>query len=199
MNESDDRRQDGEPDALLRAARQLPRGIAPQRDLWPGIERGIAAPAPSRGWDWNRIAAQAAAVVLLVGGSSAVTWLAVEGDGQPAVQPVATTTQPLAFDTVAGSFGGRYHLGPEFIDARNNLAAGLDAKLAQLPPETRAVIEKNIADIRGAISEMNQALANEPDNALLQDLLLGAYREELSLLRKVDSIAAASEMRRTDI
>lgn len=196
MNERDET-QDREVDALMRAARDLPRGVAPQRDLWPGIERAISMPAPSRRWDWNRIAAQAAAVVLLVGGSSAVTWLAVEED-RPAVQPVATA-QPLEFERVAGSFGGRYHLGPEFIDARNGLAAGLDAKLAQLPPETRQAVEKNIADIRAAISEMNEALASEPDNALLQDLLLSAYREELDLMRKVDSIAAASEMRRTDI
>jgi hypothetical protein len=195
MNERDETLA-GETDALMRAARELPRGIAPQRDLWPGIERAINTPEPRRR-DWNRLVAQAAAVLLLVGGSSGVTWLALEG-GQAPVQP-GTATQPLEFEMVAGSFGGRYHLGPEFIDARNGLAAGLEAKLAQLPPETRVAVEQNIADIRAAISEMNQALANEPDNALLQDLLLGAYREELRLMRQVDSIATASEMRRTDI
>lgn len=189
--------QDREADPLLRAARELPRGIAPQRDLWPGIEREIGKRVQPRRWDWNRIAAQAAAVVMLVGGSSAVTWMVLE-QGQPAGQPVVPAPA-LEFETVAGSFGGRYHLGPEFIDARNGLAAGLDAKLAQLPPETRQAVEKNIADIRAAISEMNQALANEPDNALLQDLLLSAYRDELDLMRRVDSLTAASEMRRTDI
>ena len=195
MNERDET-EAGETDALMRAARELPRGLAPQRDLWPGIERAISTPEPRRR-DWNRLFAQAAAVLLLVGGSSGVTWLALEG-GQPAVQP-GSAAPPLEFEMVAGSFGERYHLGPEFIDARNNLAAGLDAKLAQLPPETRVAVEKNIADIRSAIAEMNQALANEPDNALLQDLLLGAYREELRLMRKVDSIATANEMRRADI
>lgn len=195
MNERDET-EAGEADALMRAARELPRGIAPQRDLWPGIERAISAPEPRRR-NWNRLLAQAAAVLLLVGGSSGVTWLALEG-GQPPVQP-GTTTRPLEFEMVAGSFGERYHLGPEFIDARNGLAAGLEEKLAQLPPETRLAVEKNIADIRGAISEMNQALANDPDNALLQDLLLGAYREELRLMRKVDSIPTANDMRRTDI
>ena len=193
MNERDER----QDDALMRAARELPRGVAPRRDLWPGIEHAISLPAPAPRFAWNRIAAQAAAVLLLVGGSSAVTWLALEG---PQTQPAPVAgTQPLHFETVAGSFGARYHLGPEFIDARNGLAAGLDAKLAQLPPATREAVEQNIADIRAAISEMNQALANEPDNALLQDLLLSAYREELELMRRVDSIAAASEMRRSDI
>ncbi len=196
MNEADGKREMQE-DVLMRAARGLPRDVAPQRDLWPGIEHAISMPVPSRRWNWSRIAAQAAAVVLLVGGSSAVTWLALD-ERQPAVQSVATT-KPLEFEMVAGSFGGRYHLGPEFVDARNGLAAGLDAKLAMLPPETQQAVAKNIEDIRAAISEMNQALANEPDNALLQDLLLGAYREELNLMRRVDRIAAASEMRRNDI
>ena len=194
MNERDET-EAGETDALMRAARELPRGIAPQRDLWPGIEQAISKPEPRR--DWNRLLTQAAAVLLLVGGSSGLTWLALEG-GQAPVQ-TGTRTQPLEFEMVAGSFGERYHLGPEFIDARNGLVAGLEAKLAQLPPETRLAVEQNIADIRAAISEMNQALANEPDNALLQDLLLSAYREELRLMRKVDSIATATEMRRTDI
>lgn len=195
MNERDGT-EDREADPLMRAARELPRGIAPERDLWPGIADAISRPAPARRWNWNRIVAQAAVVVMLVGGSSALTWLLLE-DGPVAVQPVQGP--PLAFEMVAGNFGSRYHLGPEFVDARNGLAAGLDARLAQLPPETREAVEKNIADIRAAISEMNQALAEEPDNALLRDLLLGAYREELDLMRKVETIAAASEMRRRDI
>jgi hypothetical protein len=106
--------------------------------------------------------------------------------------------QARQFETVAGSFGGSYHLGPEFMEARDDLASRMDAELARLSPETRAAIERNLADIRAAINEINRALANEPDNALLQDLLLSAYREELTLMRKVDGLAN-SVMRRTDI
>lgn len=199
MSESGDRTPDDDGrdfDELMRAARALPRGVAPRRDLWPGIEHAITTGARTAGWQWNRMFAQAAAVVLLVAGSSGVTWLALQEDAGTASQGPAG--QPLVMEPVAGSFGSRYHLGPEFVDARNNLAAGLDRKLAQLPPETRLAVEKNFADIRAAISEINRALADEPDNALLQDLLLSAYREELSLMRKVDGIAN-SAMRRTDI
>lgn len=195
MNESDERVRD---DAVMRAARALPQEIAPERDLWPGIEAAIAARRARRGWQWNRLLAQAAAVVLLVGGSSGVTWLVLERGGAGDLAP-AGTAEALQFDTVAGNFGGRYHLGPEFVDARADLAAGLDDKLRQLPPETRVAVEKNIADIRAAIGEMNRALASQPDNALLQGLLLDAYREELDLMKKVDSIARSATMRRTDI
>lgn len=196
MNETDDGTMDEERDEWVLAARKLPRGIKPARDLWPGIEQAIAKPVRRDGWQWNRILAQAAAVVLLVGGSSGITWLAVTENTRTVPQTVQVA--PLQFETVAGSFGSRYHLGPEFMDARIKLAAGLDEELQQLPPETRLAVKKNIADIRAAIHEINQALADEPNNALLQDLLLSAYREELALMRKVDGLAT-SMMRRTDI
>lgn len=199
MNEHDDTMQE-EPkdDALMRAARALPREVAPARDLWPGIEAAIAQERVRRGPPWHRRLAQAAAVLLLVGGSSGVTWLALERGGTGEVTPGEARGE-LEFDLVAGSFGGRYHLGPGFVDARAELASGLDEKLAALPPDTRLAVEGNIAEIRAAIGEINRALANEPDNRLLQDLLTNAYRDELSLMKKVDTIARTSTMHRTDI
>lgn len=180
MNERNEGMQ-GDDDVVMRAARALPREVAPAR----------------RGWEWHRLVAQAAAVVLLVGGSSGVTWLAVQGDRAPGVEQ--GPQEPLRFETAAGSFGSRYHLGPEFVDARASLASGLDGKLERLPPETRVAVEQNISEIRAAIGEINQALANQPDNALLQELLLDAYREELTLMKKVDTIARSTAMRRSDI
>jgi hypothetical protein len=198
MNESDEGNIDYERDELMLAARRLPAGIAPARDLWPGIEKAIeTTAAPSRGRPgWNRIFAQAAAVVLLVGGSSGITWLTMHEEGQT----VATEpgVEGLSFQPVAGSFGSQYNLGPDFIEARNNLAFRLDEELARLSPATRQEVRTNLDTIRAAISEINLALANEPDNALLQGLLLSAYREELALMRRVDGIAN-SGMRRSDI
>ena len=52
--------------------------------------------------------------------------------------------------------------------------------------------------IRKAIDDINTALAAEPDNDLLQKLLLKTYREELDLMMRVDSITNAA-MRRGDI
>jgi len=203
MSKSDGNDIDYERDELMAAARRLPAGIAPQRDLWPGIAGAIGesartqGSAPSRGRPgWNRIFAQAAAVVLLVGGSSGVTWFAMKQDAQP------TTTVPsvetLRFETVAGSFGSQYHLGPEFLEARNDLAARLDEELARLPATTRLEVETNLETIRAAILEINMALAEEPGNALLQNLLVNAYRDELAVMSRVDGIAN-SAMRRNDI
>ena len=70
-------------DKLTTAARQLATEIRPQRDLWPGIERAIIEPAPRRS-RWTPMWAQAAAIVLLIGASSGLTYLAMK-DGKPVV------------------------------------------------------------------------------------------------------------------
>ena len=199
MNNSDEMNIDYDRDPLMVAARKLPPGIAPQRDLWPGIAQAIAAQkaAPSRGrTGWNRPFAQAAAVLLLVGGSSGVTWFAMKQD----MQTIATepSAEALQFQSVAGNFGSQYHLGPDFLDARNDLAARLEDELERLSPETQAEVRKNLGTIRAAIVEINAALAKEPDNALLQGLLMNAYRDELAVMSRVDGMAN-SGMRRTDI
>lgn len=190
---------DYERDPLILAARQLPRGVAPQRDLWPGIAEAIDSErkAPSRGpRGWNRVWAQAAAVVLLVGGSSGLTWLAMQQDvPDGATEPPA---EVLNFQPVAGTFGSQYHLGAEFVDARNNLEARLEEELKRLSPETRAEVEASLNTIRAAIVEMNLALADQPDNALLQQLLMNAYRDELAVMSRVNGMAS-SLMLRNDI
>ncbi|MGY8793582.1 MAG: hypothetical protein ACKVJN_00390 [Woeseiales bacterium] len=67
-----------------------------------------------------------------------------------------------------------------------------------MDPETRLNIEDNIRTIQDAIADINRALANEPDNVLLQEMLLDTYRDELSLMRRIDGISNTG-MRRDDI
>ena len=70
----------GFDDKLMEAARALETEIAPERDLWPDIENAIAKPSRGR---WNKVFAQAAAVVLLVGASS--LWKRLWQPGPPEV------------------------------------------------------------------------------------------------------------------
>ncbi len=193
MNETDNNNFD---DELMAAAAGLTTEVTPDRDLWPDIKQAISQPARPARTVLNSVWAQAAAVLLLVGGSSGVTYLAVTNDASP-LSPVATGPA-LIFEPVSGSFGSMYNLGPDYQDARRSLAAKVDDELNRLTPEERANVEKNIEVIQTAIDEINKALAEEPDNALLQKLLLNTYREELDLMIRVDGITSAA-MRRGDI
>ena len=78
------------------------------------------------------------------------------------------------------------------------MASRLDDELEQMDPETRLNIEDNIRTIQDAIADINRALANEPVNVLLQEMLLDTYRDELSLMRRIDGISNTG-MRRDDI
>lgn len=178
-------------DKLMKAARALETEVAPEHDLWPAIENAISRPSRT---SWNTVFAQAAAVLLLVGASSSLTYLAM--NEKTPIATFATDNTGLNFERV--SFGGHYTLGPGYQDARSSLRAQLDEELERLSPEARAEVVKNISAIRAAIDEINRALVDEPDNILLQELLLSTYREELSVMMKVDRVANAV-MLRSDI
>jgi hypothetical protein len=192
MNSNDDSTFD---DELNRLAAKLPTEVSPDRDLWPEIEQAITTPAKHHGTSWNTPWAQAAAVVLLVAGSSGITYVAVRDDGPQSPVVIDSTN---VFETVSGDFGRKYTLGNEYLDAHGELQNELDEKLEFLSPESRDEVIKNLNTIRAAIKDINQALAAEPDNILLQELLLSAYHGEISLMKKVDGIAN-SAMRRNDI
>ena len=192
-----DTRDDGFEGKLDDMAGRLSRDVMPERDLWPAIEASIAGEtgsgrhAPLHIPLWQRYLAQAAAVVLLVGGSSGLTYLAVKGD-RNVVSPVAAD---MPLHAVTASFGGQYTLGPDFQDARRDLEGRLEEELKRLSPAARAEVETNMATIRAAIDEINVALVNEPNNALLQELLLSSYQEELDLMRKVNGITSSVMLR----
>ena len=116
---SDDRLTDFD-DELMYAAGNLERDIQPPDDLWPAIEAAIEAPPQIS--PWTRYLAQAAAVVLLVGGSSGLTYLAVSGDRSTVTPVPQASVMPL--NAVSASFGDRYTLGPDFQDAYGNPAGG---------------------------------------------------------------------------
>ena len=170
---------DDRDDKTIAAASRLATEISPERDLWPGVEEAISRPRRSR---WTPMLAQAAAIVLLIGASSGLTYVVVKDQGQT----VNGVPSNLIFEQA--SFGNRYSLGVGYQEAHGNLAAQLDAEMARLSPEARAEVKQNLMLIRGAITEINEALAREPDNALLQELLLNTYQEEVSLMQRVGGL-----------
>ncbi len=176
-------------DKLMAQAAQLSTEIAPERDLWPDIAAAIET--PRRRSSWMPYLAQAAAVVLLVGASSSITYVLTKGG--TTISPVIAT---MGLDAEFRSFGSQF--GQGFQNARNNLAAQMDLELDRVSPEVRAEVEENLAVIRSAITEINSALEDEPNNVLLQELLLKTYREELTVMRRVGGLTQ-NVMSRNDI
>lgn len=174
-------------DKLANAAGKLATEIAPSRDLWPGIEEAIKTPRRQQQTPWY---AQAAAVFLLVGASSLVTYQYIKYDQSQEPQPVATVIQPVPTNMVfeRAAFGGDHTLQSVFGRAAGNVESNLDRELENLSPEARDDVKRNLAVIRQAIADISSSLESDPGNEFLQELLVSAYRSELALMNRVGSM-----------
>lgn len=172
-------------DPLDAALDALPREASPSRDLWAGIHAEISVPLPvtRRAWPvWMRVAAG----IMLVIASSLTTYVITRQVAQENVLQAQRATemhQPVA-PAMPASFA-QHALGAEYLQARAALDAEFQRQIATLPPVTRARLERNLADLRRAASEISATLAEHPSHPLLQELLLSTYQSELALLGSV--------------
>jgi hypothetical protein len=177
-------RPDERPDERIDAAlASLPRELQPARDLWPGIESRLE-PRGRRGmWAW-----QVAAALALVAVSSLITASFV----RRAEAPVAHASAPGPRAVMPAAFGPSYSLNAEYDKARGQLAADLEQRLAEMPPSARQKLEANLAEMHRAAAEINAALARQPGDPLLEELLLNTYQDELGVLASVNQLTGTS-------
>lgn len=174
---------------LLARAASLPQSIEPSRDLWAGIESRIrtacpqTAPAPPLrakripGW-----AAAAAALFAVVAGSS---WFLLR---RPATDPVPPVRSAVAVPLAEPA--GLREIEAGYAPARADLLRLIEERKDLLNPETRKVVEENIALIDQALRNIRGALEKDPDNRALMDLLRKTYRQEQELLRRTANLPA---------
>jgi hypothetical protein len=173
------------PDECLDAAlASLPRELQPARDLWPDIESRLEPRGRRGAWAW-----QAAAAVALVAVSSLVTASLV----RRASPPVARASAPVPQGAVMpAAFGPSFSLNAEYDKARGQLATELEQRLAEMPPSARHKLEANLAEMHRAAAEINAALARQPGDPLLEELLLNTYQDELGVLASVNQLTGTS-------
>jgi hypothetical protein len=169
------------------ALQSLASDVQPERDLWPAIEARLDSPATARrAWGW-----QVAAAIALVAISSLVTATLVRRE-QPTVAqaPVVQgpSQAPAVPTPVRAAFGPSHALDAEYDAARQQLAAQLEQRLATMPPSARMKLEANLAEMQRAAEEINAALARQPGDPLLQELLLNTYQDELGVLASVNQL-----------
>ncbi len=178
-------RPDERPDERLDAAlASLPRELQPARDLWPDIESRLEQRGRHGAWAW-----QAAAAIALVAVSSLITASLV----RRADTPVARTNAPVPQAHVTkAAFGPSYSLNAEYDKARGQLATDLEQRLAGMPPSARHKLEANLAEMHRAAAEINAALARQPGDPLLEELLMNTYQDELGVLASVNQLTGTS-------
>ena len=191
--------------------RDLPRSIEPSRDLWAGIEARIAAErqasqvptvaeVPAKRGSLTRLRWLAAAVIaaLAIGVWIGRSFLPTGGQMLAQNNPPIGTTVPQVTNTTPVSpavtaIQAAYFADPKFRDQRAALEKSLEARLATLPPESRAKVLSSLDAIRKSKQDLEEALGKDPTNALLQELLLNTYQDEMRVLTTVHEASDAGK------
>ena len=188
--------------AVLEQAGQLPRAVTPDRDLWPGIagrlgeqlpaEEATANPAvvtpihsqrllPER---WQAPALAASLLVALLLGY----WIGREGTDAPSSAPMVAETAPGTGELRPVSLVEEVGL----LEARNAMAAEIEAGLDRLPADARIVVIDNLTAINKALDQIDAVLEQAPATGLDRQLLISMYTDQLARLSSVQALVMNS-------
>jgi len=177
----------------VRSLRELAQPVQPPRDLWPAISAEVTKTAPvvstvkrSPRLQWMAVAATV--VALAVGIWIGRTVLPMGG---------ATSTPPAtaAADGPASAvLDASLVTDPRYLKDRAQLIRGLEAQLKTLPPQTQQKVAASLATIRQSKHDLEAALGRDPANALLQELLVNTYQDEMRVLTSVHEAGDGQEI-----
>ena len=172
---------------LTMRARHLEDPTSDLAELWPGIRSRIenaklvtlAPDSPARRWRRPRprviMAALVAVLVLAL-------WLGVRTrsapDGAPSAQGPGDTSRSVVF--VSDSVRAYEEEARILLDRLELTRSGLE-------PGAAAAIDKDLAVIDSAIAELQTAIARDPRNPALQQLLAASYRQKVEVLKRVSN------------
>jgi hypothetical protein len=172
--------------AVVRRAREAPLPLGSEEDLWSAVrsrierskvERLAPAAAPQavmRRRSWLAIASTMIAAVLLLAA------LAEMQRWRPMAGRTAGAETDATFANVADS--------SRIYEAEaNRMLHELEMQRAMMPPSTSASFDDDLRVIDRSIAELKDALARDPHNLALQQLLAASYREKVELITRANN------------
>jgi hypothetical protein len=180
---------------ILARAAELPKSIDPPADAWSIIRSAIvrdesaarAGDSVSRFGIWNRPYVLAAATILVAVLSSAGTAVYMNAHYSGALTGGAGGRNPSSEATPAT-------LAAFTIEENNYLRTAsmlqdlLDQQEGSLAPETVVQLNASLRTIDEAILEARNALARDPANKMLVEMLSASYRQKVDLLRRTTEL-----------
>jgi hypothetical protein len=171
---------------LMARLPQLPDPSHAELDaLWPAIrsriERGKVVSlggGPEARRPWRR-----ARQAVLVAGAAAALVLAFTL-GRETRQPVNVVVTPAAGTAMTISIADSSRAYEEEV---RSLLEELELRRSTMRPATAASVDRDLKIIDGAIAELTDALARDPNNPALRQLLAASYRQKRDLLKQVDN------------
>ncbi len=169
---------------LYAHVRRAPRSVEPPEDLWPALRARLATTAveqpriPTTRHPLHRhllgrrtLGALAAAALLVAAG----TTLARRPHFAPAPVSVADSSTPPQ---------AHHDADVQSEAVERQLLSDLELQRGRMRPETAAEVDANLRVIDSAITELQAALAREPGNGVVRDLLADSHARKTELLRQ---------------
>ncbi len=170
---------------LHRRTAQLRREIEPPDDAWAGIAAQIdmdnrenATIGAKQGHHafWQHPLFLAAAALFLIAGSSLITTAVSTREMPVSPLPIARVSAPATLAQFTA-------MENDYIATANKLSAALETD-SELSPATIAKLKKSVGVIDEAILEARRALAADPANRDLMEMLKTSYGQKVDLLRR---------------
>jgi hypothetical protein len=179
---------------ILARAAELPKSIEPPAEAWSTIrqtiERDTDALTQRRsfaGYRWTPWA-MAAAGLVVAALSSGGTFLYVMRDGRD----MAVSSQPTTPGETPPNLAAFTLEENNYLRTASTLQDLLDSQQAALAPETIAQLKASLRTIDEAILEARNALARDPANRILVEMLSASYRQKVDLLRRSTEMTRGS-------
>ncbi|HUQ98675.1 MAG TPA: hypothetical protein VM166_04410 [Gemmatimonadaceae bacterium] len=180
---------------VIARARELPTAIEPPAGSWQNIRSAIerdrlatSITAPRRRALWERpmtIAAAALVAAILSAGGTYIYLKQTSPLGDPTLRAMAIGETPatLAAFTIEEN---------NYLRTASMLQDLLDRQQSVLSPETVAQLKASLRTIDEAILEARNALARDPANKMLVEMLSASYRQKVDLLRRSTEMTRGS-------
>jgi anti-sigma-K factor RskA len=179
---------------MLSRAAELPKSIEPPAEAWSNIRSAISRDESgstargvfSRSGEKQRLFVLAAAAILIAVLSSAGTAIYLgRGNSGTKSNAIANGSAGEATPATLAAFTIEEN---NYLRTASILQDLLDQQEASLAPETVAQLKASLRTIDEAILEARNALARDPANKLLVQMLSASYRQKVDLLRRTTEL-----------
>jgi RNA polymerase sigma factor (sigma-70 family) len=162
----------------------------PNRSLWPEIQGHIETEniAPNdRGKDeggikWWHIAA--AVLFLFVGGISLLVITALSDVTEPADSPLNIEPPVAQAEAVPDPNDKFSQLESEYRQLKAEVLGSVDIDEGDHDTDIQGSMEENLGVVETTISEIVGAMGDDPENQMLQKMLVATYKKQIKLLQK---------------
>jgi anti-sigma-K factor RskA len=178
--------------AIVARAKGLPRSVEPPPEAWSGIRAAIARDETAIKADKQsvRVGSQrtsyllAASVLLAAVLSSAGTAWYLNARHNPGANAEVASASASRSEGTPATLAAFAVEENNYLRTASRLQDLLDQQEGSLAPETVAQLRASLHAIDDAINEARNALARDPANKLLVEMLSSNYRQKVDLLRR---------------